>query len=338
LVRTVSLTTFCLLALLLFSSPDWMSWPKQSVLGPEGDVGLNTALSPSPFGDLGAGILIADGSPGQPADSPPPQVPFPSPDADELPRVDKALLQNLLDKTEGLSPRSYYHLVDVVAKSRSGLLEQHARRDVRFEHLWSEPERYRGELIYLKGYLRGLKQLEASDNEYFNASGVRELYQGDLITEDSWPNPYVLIMPEIADGMPLGRNITEQASFAGYFLKLWRYTSAGDVERAAPLLIGKLLVWTPSFEQGPDRGGGKILDASIALAAIVLLVMIVGGIWMLNRSNARSRERLPVEPGGVLDDAATRAALAELEREQIPGAVSSGNTEDKTPGEADLRP
>ena len=177
---------------------------------------------------------------------------------------------------------------------------------------YSPPEQYRGELIYLKGYLRGLKKYEAIENDFFNPARIPSLYQGDLFTAESRPNPYIIVIPQIAEGMQMGVDLTENVTFAGYFLHLWVYKGGDNVDRAAPLLIGRLLTWTPAprYHQVAQTG------AFIAVAFVVLLMCVGGAIWALNRASAkRCQSASGASPAG---DASAMAGLAQLEKLDIP--------------------
>jgi hypothetical protein len=163
-------------------------------------------------------------------------------------------------------------------------------------------------LIYLNGYLRGLHKFEAATNRRFNPTGLKFLYHGDLFTEESRHLPYVIVVPSVADGMPLGTDLAENVTFAGYFLQLWRYTAAGAVERAAPLLIGRILVWEPAPRSGPQFR----LSLYLAGGSVLLMVCVIGLLWAISR-----RQRRTIHAEGQSDErteAAAIAGLAELER------------------------
>ena len=274
-----------------------------------------TAIPPSPFDELGVGVIVADDTPQETGrgvgdravEATGDQAPH-----NGLPAVDQALLQDVVDKVRRLRMEPYYHLVTIAVRSSPQLLEQHARRDLTFAHLWSEPDQYRGQLIYLKGYLRGLKKFEADRNKRLNPEGIHELYQGDLFTDDSTPNPYVIIVPSVAEGMPLGANLAENVTFAGYFLQLWRYTAAGDVERAAPLLVGRILLWTPAPRQEPTVR----LNAFLAIAFVLVVMGTGGAVWAINRRNPRGQ--CGDGPADQRAEDAARDGLARLEKQELP--------------------
>jgi hypothetical protein len=205
-------------------------------------------------------------------------------------------------------------------------LEKHARRDVTFKKLWEDPEKYRGELVYLKGNVRGLQPWKPTDEEFFNPAKLATLYDGYLITQDSRPNPFIIVVPRIADGMPTGSNISENISFAGYFFKLWNYQAADGTVRSAPLLIGQIVTWTPA----PRYEGTAQLSTFLAAAFILLVVSVGGAIWVINRRNLRQSHAAATFTEE--SETAARDGLAELEKMDIPDPIAALE-HDKPPNE-----
>jgi len=331
LVRLLVLTALFVSAMVLlrlgplrYSSP---SSPRTRT-ETNGHEAIQTMVPPSPYQELGDGVIASDGRP-KPADEAkngPVHVTKSLPG--ELPVVDQELLRNVLDKTEELAKRPYYHLVTVAAGATNELLERNARTDIRFAELWQHPERHRGELVYLKGYLRGLVPRKAIDNGFFNPTRVETLYEGYLFTDDSRPNPYVIVVPNVAPGMPVGGNISESVTFAGYFLKLWRYDAADGTDRAAPLLIGRLISWTPR----PRGEKTTQLSGYLAAAFILLVLSAAGAIWAMNRRAALPAFKISESATGP--NSSPIAGLAELEKIEIPDPISGlTNVEERVSGE-----
>lgn len=278
---------------------------------------IQTAIAPSPFGELGMGVIFSDDQPKQIDEIPSGSLQVPDVESGVLPPVDQQLMLHVADKTSDRSKRPYYHLIALAAAAPSDLLEKHARRDITFKKLWEDPEKYRGELVYLKGYLRGLQPWRPTDEEYFNPAKFETLYDGYLITQDSRPNPFIIVVPRIADGMPIGSNISENISFAGYFFKLWNYQAADGTIRSAPLLIGQIVTWTPA----PHYEGTAQMSTYLAVAFIVLVVSVGGAIWVINRRNMR---QAGVSVAATEEsDSAAREGLAELEKMQIPDPIAA---------------
>jgi hypothetical protein len=158
-----------------------------------------------------------------------------------------------------------------------------------------------------------------------NPSGLTTLYQGALVTDASQPYPYIVVVPSIPREMPMGTNITQDVTFAGCFLKLWRYKSASDVDRAAPLLVGRIVSWTP----GPETGSPIPRRRNITVGLVVAIACAGAVVWF-GRVLLKKRST-----DGVTTDqsnpAAIKAKLANLEETYDPPKPFAGL--DHTQGE-----
>ena len=151
-------------------------------------------MAPSAYAELGDGVFFSTAQGKQPRKAEP-SAKGESMDTDGAkPVVDRQLLESAIDRTGGLPPRAYYHLVDLAERTSPELLRKYARleNEISLAHLYSEPARHRGELIYLKGRLRGLVRFDAPDDKLVNPGGATVLYQGDLFTTAFHPNPLSL--------------------------------------------------------------------------------------------------------------------------------------------------
>src|SRR5262245_11635236 len=99
LVRLVTLSAVCLAAIVLFSSSSQQPPVDPSADNPEF---IQTALAPSPFAHLGAGVFVSEPvpeEPEKPAEAAAPEEPeAPAVGPDGLPQVNKQLLRRILDK------------------------------------------------------------------------------------------------------------------------------------------------------------------------------------------------------------------------------------------------
>ncbi len=265
---------------------------------------IQTALAASPFDALGAGVIVSGGL-GQPEPETTGQPSGATSGPAGQPSIDHELLANVIDKT-GLDrdARTYYHLVTAAKRATATALVQQARTTP-FDLLWNAPQDHRGELVFLKGYVRGLTAMTAVRDPGLNPDRIETLYQGYLFTDDSRPNFYVIIVPSLAPGMPTGRNITENVSFAGYFLKLYRYESADRSIRAAPLLIGRMVSWTPA----PTSDGTLRLGSYLAGGVVSVVALLGTVMWWVNRRSDIRTAGAATDPIGQ-----TKADLAQLER------------------------
>ncbi|MCA1686698.1 MAG: hypothetical protein LC745_12170 [Planctomycetia bacterium] len=147
-------------------------------------------------------------------------------------------------------------------------LAAQARRDVYYAHLWGDPKEYRGVPIHLEGTARRVLYYRSK------LSRTGWLYETWMFTPDGQGQPYVCVSEDAPKGYPLGPNLQEGVAFNGYFLKLMRY-EAGDVPRAAPLLIGRIVWARPASP----------VDSTLSTywpAAVVGLIVLIGMVrWVV---------------------------------------------------------
>ena len=179
-------------------------------------------------------------------------------------------------------------------------LEKQARRDVPFTQLWEQPERYRGQPIRLRFHARRVLEWDKAENSH----GINKDYEAWGSTDESSSFPYVVVFPELPEGLSLGEKIRHEIVFVGYFLKIMSYTDKLGKTRGAPLLVGRArLVATPLSTST------KSDSSTILIAALVCGAMLMGSfIWMGMRPRKKSTVMtLPSElPAmGSLDSKAT---------------------------------
>ena len=180
---------------------------------------------------------------------------------------------------------SYWRFMKWTRAQTFDELKARARRDVLFTQLWEQPDKYRGQLVYLKMHLkRALRHDEAPANPL----GLKDVFEAWGWTEDSKSYPYLVVFPERPPGLPLGPDIHEEATFVGYFLKEMSY-EAFDVRRAAPLLIGRLR-WRENptrvaLRQQRDPEGFWMV---IGIGGVALMGLI--GYWVYRFRYPRKRQ------------------------------------------------
>jgi hypothetical protein len=182
--------------------------------------------------------------------------------------VELSRLSDFQDHARAFEPESYYYLLDLARRNPPKWLDEHARRDVTWAHLFRDPDKYRGQLIFLKGRLRRLVEDDAGENEY----GFVKRYEGWLYTDEGGQYPYAVIVSDPPTGMPLG-SIYEWVSVSGYFLGWYRYTSQEGKPHAAPILLGRRFHWHQQPPVRPDIGLG--LTGGLIAAAIAAIGLIV---------------------------------------------------------------
>jgi hypothetical protein len=202
-------------------------------------------------------------------DGPPPAVP-----------TDRsAEFETVTDKT----PKSfrdsaaYQKLLNQARDATPAALASRARRDVGFAHLWERPAHYRGVPIHLQGTARLVFRYESK------MSRTGWLYEAWIVTPDSLRNAYVCVFEDAPKGLPIGSNLSERVVFNGYFLKLMKY-QAGDVPRAAPLLVGRI-GWSPR-PSGPGDSPWRSPFWMATAVAVIFTITLVRWLIQFRRSFA----------------------------------------------------
>lgn len=203
-------------------------------------------------------------------------------------RDDSPEFESVTDKTViGFRDMAaYVKLLDRARDATPAALSAEARRDVFYAHLWDFPKDYRGVPVRISGTaLRSLYYPSTS-------SKTGWIYEAWIRTPDLPKHPYVCISEEFPKGFPIGQNISETVTFDGYFLKLLRY-EAGDVPRAAPMLIGRIL-WKPHRDNSQANSNFTLYWLIAGLAAMFLVSLARWGL-ALRRSLGFKSSRTPVE-------------------------------------------
>ena len=182
------------------------------------------------------------------SDSPPKVKPDPRP----IVADDSPPFQALRDKTPSQfrEVAAYSELLKRAREIQAGELAKLSRRDVFFTHLWERPAKYRGVPLHLEGTL--LKMLSHEVNPELTPK--QKLYEAWFITTESRPFPYVVVFEDPPAGLSIGGELNEPIVVDGYFFKLLGYR-AGDVPRAAPMLIGKVTL--PQSSEKAALGAGN---------------------------------------------------------------------------------
>lgn len=196
----------------------------------------------------------------------------------ELIPEELGFLKQELELVEDKEPLSamemgaYWRLVNWAKDQTSAEMDQRARRDIQFTHLWERPERYRGQLVRLNMRLVRSLRYEAEKNRH----GVEWLYEAWGTTTDSGSNPYVVVFADWPKGMPLGEGLEEDVTVEAYFLKLFPYKARDGKGRLAPLLIGRLNWHRPEINE--SQNSTNLIWTGLV---IVCGVVIIGlGIWV----------------------------------------------------------
>lgn len=210
---------------------------------------------------------------------------------------------------------AYDKLLTRARDATADSLAAEARRDVFYQNLWQSPKDYRGVPVHILGTARKVLNYKSK----LSRSGW--LYEAWIITPDLPLNPFVCVFEDAPKGLPIGPDISERVVFNGYFLKLMAYEAA-DVERGAPLLIGRIGWNPPTAGAAPGKGKPGASDKTVYYFAGAILVMffisLARWILMLRRSlRARPIDRaLFNHPIEVIEPDELSSFLAALPEEE----------------------
>jgi hypothetical protein len=197
---------------------------------------------------------------------------------------------------------AYNRIVRWVGRQPFDVMRMRAKKNATFNDFVHDPNACRGKLFEFK--LRARRVLKYPEK---TSDGVQlhEMW-GWRTSSGAWP--YVLVVLDLPEGMPVGERIDEEeVRFVGYFLKLQGYQPINAKPNApplfAPLLIGRVrrIVLPPQQTDWQWAGGvltGMGLFGGLALAGGVTLVIV----WVFFRGRNRKRRLSPLEarpPGPV---------------------------------------
>jgi hypothetical protein len=182
---------------------------------------------------------------------------------------DSAAYALLLDRARDLTPAA---------------LAARARSDIALAQIYERPAHFRGVPIQLLGTARLVYRNESK------LSRNGGLYEAWVFTTDSQSYPYVCVFEEAPKGFPVGAGLSERVVFNGYFLKLMRY-QAGDVPRAAPVLVGRI-GWSPPKPGAPE--------SSRSLTFWMAVLVGVAFLYTLSRWLAGLKRSITPRPAASL--------------------------------------
>src|ERR1700685_294437 len=190
----------------------------------------------SPTGNAADG---AAGSPAGPATGEPAETIVPGPTDQEESEADSA--RNLFGAVSDRTPLAeiempaYWRCLKWARAQSFAELERRADKHILFTRFWEEPDKYRGKPIRLRLHVRRIVEWDAPKN----SPGVRRVYEVWGWTDESKSFPYLVVLGELPEGMPVGDNLHREGIFVGYFLKTMAYT-AYNKNRSSPLLLGRM--------------------------------------------------------------------------------------------------
>ncbi len=212
------------------------------------------------------------------------------------------LLSVVIDNSLRMSKRempAYWELVRKTSKASFQKLHESANSKIKFNELYANPSKHRGELIARDIVVRRVTRYEAEPGNKAGVNGVYEIW-GSTDQSHAWL--YVFITDKLPDGFSEESILKKRMQFAGYFFKLLAYQPGSASPNAkpllAPLLIGKLhsaIETTPMAVDDAPWWANWGLSSFIVLLAtfLTLRVFLSGGLGRSKkfREATRSSDR-----------------------------------------------
>ena len=154
------------------------------------------------------------------------------------------LISIVADNSLRMSKRempAYWELVRKTSRTSFQKLRESANAKIKFNELYGNPAKHRGELIAVDMVVRRVTRYDAEPGNKANVDGVYEIW-GSTDQSHAWL--YVFITDSLPDGFNEETILKKRTQFAGYFLKLLAYQPGSASPNAkpllAPMLIGRL--------------------------------------------------------------------------------------------------
>lgn len=183
---------------------------------------------------------------------------------------------------------AYWTLVDHIVSHQFEDLSARARRDVPLRGIFEDPQRHRGELIFVRLNVRQVIPYEVTPSDGRQVGRLYELWGW---TSETKAYMYCLVTPELPVGLPASGRTVSTVDCAGYFFKMQAYfpgkgTSGSPL--VAPLLIGRGRVVPTPAPASPSLSGQWVW----MLAGIGLLLLVRRSlIWLKPAPAYRRRTR-----------------------------------------------
>jgi hypothetical protein len=221
------------------------------------------------------------------------------------PKADPDRLHNIEDEERWPDPRrnphewaSFKYLMGMAKDVPADVMARNARTDLSFAQLFTDPGKYRGQIVRVMGDLRELTRWDAT-HDLPNA-GITEYY--DAWIYDSYYNALIYaVLLHMPEGLELGPQQGKYVEVDGYLYKKLAYPSREVREgktsnqwRLAPMLVAPTLRLArppaaPSDDAWMDSQTVVIIVACLIGAPVALGIGL--GIWF-RRSDRALRQRI----------------------------------------------
>ena len=177
-------------------------------------------------------------------------------------------LEPLEDRTRGIRDEEHDLMLRLLAHARQvpyADQQQAARKQIRdrralmpefsaksdaefqIEELLRSPDFYRGKLVVLAGYTRGVEREPVQEND----RGITELHALRLYIDEGDSSPADVYSLSLPDNWPTDQDVIDDVVVFGYFFKLTEYEDKQTGEPAyAPVILASRIQWQPKMRAG----------------------------------------------------------------------------------------
>jgi biopolymer transport protein ExbD len=111
-------------------------------------------------------------------------------------------------------------------------LAKEARHDIGFAELYTQPAKYRGTAVEVKGLAQRVYSVSSMGTN-------EDLFEIWVTIPGKGPNPFACIVEDLPAGFPRDVAVSHAVIVRGFFLKVIRYRT-DDANRGCPLLVGRV--------------------------------------------------------------------------------------------------
>jgi hypothetical protein len=160
-------------------------------------------------------------------------------------------------------------------------------RHLTFGHLFREPDKYRGQVVRVKGTVKRIRKEEAPAP--LQKQGIKYLYECWVFSETPNSTPECIIVTELPEGVEVGEDVSYQVTFDGYFFKKYLYVTGSGQGRYTLLLIGRTLQVPATVA----TTGFMLIWLVVIGSLIAVAILFTFGLgWWFRRGDEQVRARL----------------------------------------------
>jgi hypothetical protein len=161
---------------------------------------------------------------------------------------------------------------------------------VTFDHLFENPNRWRGEVVPVVGKLLRVRKWRPSQKA--QDLGIDFVYEGFVAGQTPHRPPYWILFTKLPEGLKVQETMSQPITFYGYFIKRVRY-QAENVERRTNLLIGPTVYLQEKAAPPPPSTpfSREVLFATFG-GLLALATVIVTIHWWFHRGDRKIHSRL----------------------------------------------